>query len=59
MSDEMAVGDKASQEEHKVIGEETEAEGLDTAKPLEPVTEVSAPNEEAISEPNEGNLTFT
>ncbi|XP_050355818.1 uncharacterized protein LOC126777027 isoform X8 [Nymphalis io] len=49
MSDEMAVGDKASKDEQKLDGGETETETMETADASEPQAEPSSPGSEATS----------
>ncbi|XP_064075080.1 uncharacterized protein LOC113396478 [Vanessa tameamea] len=53
MSDEMAVGDNASNDEQKLDGGETETETMETADASELQAEPSALESEATSEPTE------
>ncbi|XP_046973534.1 uncharacterized protein LOC124540132 isoform X8 [Vanessa cardui] len=53
MSDEMAVGDNASNDEQKLDGGETETETMETADASELQAEPSAPEAEATSETTE------
>lgn len=61
MSDEMAVGDNASKDEHKVdnTNSGTEKEAMETAGASELPAKPSASEPEATSELIKGNLTFT
>lgn len=58
MSEEMAVGDNASNEEHKVASEDVGSEGMDSADATE-VPAVLKTAETEIKPEINGKMTFT